>query len=84
MIQLTFAIKLGKKIKSRFYSVSNKEEFYNFRSCKTFGSKIKLLPPREGERFASALTNLSLSNKIFRHYGKIKLKKYIRDFHKKL
>ena len=66
--------KAWKNNKNRFYSVSNKESFTILEVAKLFGSKIKLLPPREGERFASALTNLSLSNKIFRHYGKIKLK----------
>ena len=72
--------KAWKNNKNRFYSVSNKESFTILEVAKLFGSKIKLLPPREGERFASALTNLSLSNKIFRHYGKIKLKKYIKNF----
>ena len=45
-----------------------------------FGGKIKFLPPRKGERYASALTNLSLSHKIFRTYGKIRLKNYIKEF----
>jgi UDP-glucose 4-epimerase len=48
-----------------------------------FGSKIRFLPKREGERFASALTNISLSNKIYKHFGKINLKDYIADFLKK-
>ena len=45
-----------------------------------FGKKIKFLPPRDGERYASALSNLSLSNKIFRTYGKINLKDYVNNF----
>ena len=48
-----------------------------------FNSKIKYLPSRKGERYASALTNLSLSNKIYKTFGKIKLKEYIREFLKK-
>ena len=29
-----------------------------------FGGKIKYLPSRPGERYASALTNMNLSNKV--------------------
>ena len=44
-----------------------------------FGGKIKFLPPRKGERYASALTILSLSNKVEKRYGKISLKNYIKE-----
>ena len=44
-----------------------------------FKSKIKYLPKRLGERYASALTKKNLSNKIIRHYGKIKLSDYIKN-----
>ncbi len=69
-----------KKNKCRFYSISNKESYSILKVAKLFGSKIKSLPPRKGERFASALTNLSLSNKIYRYYGKKKLDTYIKNF----
>ena len=36
-----------------------------------FDHKIKFLPKRPGERFASALTNMHLSNKVFKIYGKM-------------
>ena len=39
-----------------------------------FKSKIKFLPKRAGERYASALTNKNLSNKIYKYFGKISLK----------
>ena len=39
-----------------------------------FNCKIKYLPSRKGERYASALAYLSLSNKISRYFGKIDLK----------
>ena len=45
-----------------------------------FKSKIKFLPKRAGERYASALTNSNLSNKISKHFGKINLKDYISNF----
>ena len=69
-----------KKNKCRFYSILNKESHSILEVAKMFKSKIKMLPQRPGERFASALTNLTLSNKIHRKFGKIKLKKYISEF----
>ena len=47
-----------------------------------FNSKIKYLPKRPGERYASALINKNLSNKIYKFYGKISLKKYIKSITK--
>ena len=44
-----------------------------------FQGKIKFLPARKGERYASALTRLSLSNKVEKRYGKISLKDYINE-----
>ena len=43
-----------------------------------FNAKIKYLPKRRGERYASALTNMSLSNKVYKHFGKINLDNYIK------
>ena len=45
-----------------------------------FKTKIKYLKPREGERFSSALTEMSLNNKVIKKYGKISLKDYITSF----
>ena len=42
--------------------------------AKMFNTKIKFLPPRKGERYASALTNMNLSNKVYKIFGKISLK----------
>ena len=47
---------------------------------KAFGNKKKYLPKRDGERYASALTNMNLSNRVYRYFGKIDLKDYIRKF----
>ena len=44
-----------------------------------FKSKIKFLPPRLGERYASSLTSMNLSNKIFKLFGKINLKDYVEN-----
>ena len=48
--------------------------------AKLFDTKIKLLPPRKGERYASALTSMNLSNKVHKMFGKIDLKDYIANF----
>jgi len=48
-----------------------------------FKTKIKYLPKRPGERYASALTSMYLSNKVYKYFGKIDLKKYIKEFLKK-
>ena len=45
-----------------------------------FKKKIKYLAPRLGERYASALTNISYNNKVIKRFGKINLKRYINDF----
>ena len=45
-----------------------------------FKSKIKYLPFRSGERYASALTNLSFNKKVIKRYGKIRLKDYVASF----
>ena len=42
-----------------------------------FNTKIKYLPSRRGERYASALTNMYLSNKVYKLFGQIHLKNYI-------
>ena len=72
-----------KSNKNRYYSIANKKSYTIFEVAKLFGAKIKLLPTRRGERYASALSNLSLSNKVYKKYGNIQLKKYIQDFTKR-
>ena len=67
----------------RHYSISNKKSYTILEVAKMFRSKIKLLPRRRGERYASALTNMSLSNKVYKKFGKINLKNYIFDIIKK-
>ena len=69
-----------KKNKCRHYSVSSKKDYSILEVAKLFGSKIKLLPARGGERYASALTNMNLSNKVYKNFGRISLKTYIEKF----
>ena len=59
------------------YSISNKK-FYSIKEvAEMFNRKIHLLKARPGERFASALTNISQNSKIIKKYGKLHLKDYI-------
>ena len=72
-----------KKNLSRHYSISSKESLSIIEVANMFKSKIKFLNKRPGERYASALTKMNLSNKVYRHFGKINLSKYINEFLKK-
>jgi len=72
-----------KKNLCRHYSISNNKSYSILEVAKMFKSKIKYLPKRAGERYASALINRNLSNKVYRYFGKISLKDYINDFLKK-
>ena len=72
--------KAWKENKCRFYSITNRKSYTILQVAKMFKSKISFLPSRKGERYASALTTLSLSNKIYSSYGKIMLKEYIQTF----
>ena len=69
-----------KKNLRRHYSISNKKSYTILEVAKLFKKKIKLLPHRSGERYASALTNMNLSNKVYRYFGKKELKDYISHF----
>ena len=66
--------------KNLHYSISNKKSYKIIEVAKLFSNKIKYLPKRPGERFASALTKMSLSNKVIRKFGKKSLKIYIEKF----
>jgi len=69
-----------KKNRCLHYSISNRQSYSIIEVAKMFNSKIKFLPKRQGERYASALTKMNLSNKVYRLYGDIKLKNYIKNF----
>ena len=67
-----------KKNKCRHYSISNKKSYTILNVAKMFNTKIKFVDARKGERYASALTNMNLSNKVYKIFGKISLKNYIK------
>jgi len=67
-----------KKNNCRHYSISHKKSYTILQVAKMFNSKIKYLPARRGERFASALTSMNLSNKVHKLFGKLELSDYIK------
>ena len=69
-----------KKNLCRHYSIANKKSYSIIDVATMFGRKIKYLPKRPGERYASALTSMNLSNKVYKNFGKINLKDYIDSF----
>ena len=69
-----------KKNLCRHYSISHKQSFTILEVAKMFKKRIRLLSKRPGERYASALTTMNLSNKVYKHFGKIKLRDYIKSF----
>ena len=68
-----------KQNKCRHYSISNKKSYSIIQVAKMFGAKIEYLPARPGERFASQLTNMNLSNKVHKLFGRIKLRDYVKS-----
>ena len=73
-------VEAWKRNENLHYSISSKKSYSIQEVAKLFKSKIKYLPKRPGERYASALTKMNLSNKIVRRYGKIQLNNYIKKF----
>ena len=66
--------------KCSHYSISNHKSYSIKQVANLFNHKTKYLSPRLGERYASALTNMSLNNKVIKKFGKISLKNYITSF----
>ena len=66
--------------KCRHYSISHKKSLSILKVAQFFKRGIKLSSKRKGERYASALTSMSLSNKVFKKFGKVDLETYIKKF----
>jgi len=69
-----------KKDLCRHYSIANKKSHSILDVAKMFDSKIKFLPKRPGERYVSAIINKNLSNKIYKRFGHVNLRDYIKEF----
>ena len=74
--------KAWKKNLCRHYSIANHRSYSIIQVARMFNTKIKYLPKRRGERYASALTNMSLSNKVYKYFGKNNLSDYIKKITK--
>ena len=72
-----YAFKINKQ---RHYSISSKKNYSIIEIAKMFSDKIKYLPKRPGERYASALTDMNLSNRVHKKFGKLKISDYINQF----
>ncbi|MDC0925369.1 NAD-dependent epimerase/dehydratase family protein [Candidatus Pelagibacter sp.] len=69
-----------KKDQNKHYSIFYNKNYSILAVAKMFNSKIKFLPFRRGERYASVLTKMNLNNRIIHRKGKINLKNYISNF----
>ena len=69
-----------KKNRCSHYSITHRKSYSIIDVAKMFKRKIVYLKKRRGERYASALTKISLNNRVFRRYGKINLKDYVSSF----
>ena len=76
---ISVCLEAWKKNKCKHYSITNKKSYTIIEVAKLFKKKIRYLPNRSGERYASQLTRMNLNNKVHRIYGKISLKDYISD-----
>ncbi len=72
-----------KKNLCRHYIITNKQSYSIIEVAKMFKSKIRFLSKRPGERYASTIINKNLSNKMYKYFGKISLKDYVKEFVKK-
>ena len=77
---INICIKAWKNNKCTHYSISHKKSYSIKEVANMFNSKTRYLSARPGERYASALTNMSYNNKVIKYYGKINLKDYITSF----
>ena len=77
---INICYKAWKQDKCAYYSISHKIAYSINDVAKMFNCKVEYIPPRVGERYASALTNMSYNNKVFKYFGKINLKDYITSF----
>ena len=69
-----------KKDRCSHYSIAYRKSYSIIQVAKMFKTKLVYLKKRPGGRYASALTKISLNNKVFKRFGKIDLKDYISSF----
>ncbi len=72
--------KAWKQNKNKHYAIAAVKSYSIIKLAKLFRSKIKYLPKRPGERYASALNSMNLNNKIHNKVGRITLESYVTNF----
>ena len=72
-----------KQNKNKHYAIAAAKSYSIIKLAKLFNSKIKYLPKRPGERYASALNSMNLNNKIHNKVGRITLEYYAANFFQK-
>jgi len=72
--------KAWKQNENKHYAISAAKSYSIIKLAKLFCSKIKYLPKRPGERYASALNSMNLNNKIHNKIGRITLESYVTKF----
>ncbi len=77
---IDICIKAWKLSKCKHYAISNRRSYSIIEVAKMFKRKIIYLPYRKGERYASKLTKMNLSNLVNIYFGNKQLKNYIDDF----
>ena len=80
---INICIEAWKKNKCKHYSISSKETFSIKQIAEMFGGRIKFLPPRKGERYASAMTKINFNKNVILRVGKSKISDYIKNITKK-
>ena len=74
---IKICLKAWKSDKCKHYAISNRKSYSIIEVAKMFKFKTKYIPSRRGERYASKLTKMNLSNTVYINYGKTKLKNYV-------
>ena len=72
--------KAWRQNKNKHYAIAASKSYSIIKLAKLFRSKIKYLPKRPGERYASALNSMNLNNKIHNKVGRITLESYVTNF----
>ncbi len=79
---IKICIKAWEANKCKHYSIAAKKSFSILNIAKMFGGPIKFLPRRPGERYASVLVKMNLTNKVINYIGSQNIKQYISEFKK--
>jgi UDP-glucose 4-epimerase len=81
---IDICIEAWKKNECKHYAAVSSESYSILQIARKFNDKIKFLPERKREKYASVLTKMNLSNKVILRKGKRNISDYISEFKKNL